>query len=143
MIHPGMEHSFLLYPNFNQIFQETSQANDNSIKKRFSFIISHINKAVYIWFCFFFIIISKFFNDCNEICGIISDVRLYIYFSGFILFLTKKGQQVNMKCALQMRLFIHVFLPSLASYRAEKCFEQWMEFSCHMYLFIREESIPQ
>ena len=47
-----------------------------------------------------------------------------------------------MKWALQMRLFIHVFEPSLVSYTTEESFKQWLEFLCHMHLFIREESNP-
>ena len=74
IMNPGIEHSFLLYPNFNQIFLEIPYTNKNLIKKYLSVIIFLINKAINSWFCFFFIIISEFFNGCNKICGIINNV---------------------------------------------------------------------
>ena len=56
---------------------------------------------------------------------------------------TKKYKEVNMEWALEMRPFIHVFQPSLASYATDECFKTWLEFLCHIHLFIRAESNPK
>ena len=55
-------------------------------------------------------------------------------------FLPKRYKKVNMDWALQTRPITHDFQLSLASITTDEYFKPWLEFLCHIHLFIRAES---